>query len=210
MKISHVIRAEEHLPNTPKQQLLWTALGYTPPVWAHVPVVVNEKRQKLRSGGTRWPPRRSAMRVTWPAAMRNYLMLARLGTQRRSGDRSVVGHRGGVPARAGQLLPAFFDEKKLRAFNGEYILGAVHRSTSSTPARRGSPARSAGSASPRGHPPTTTRQCSPLSRRWRRPGVAVLSEIVALVDFLFLTRQRDHDRRGGMEKATRRRWRGML
>ena len=47
MRISHVIRAEEHLPNTPKQQLLWIALGHQPPTWAHVPVVVNEKRQKL-------------------------------------------------------------------------------------------------------------------------------------------------------------------
>src|SRR5256885_16330976 len=47
MGITHVIRAEEHLPNTPKQQLLWAALGFEPPVWAHVPVVVNEKRQKL-------------------------------------------------------------------------------------------------------------------------------------------------------------------
>ncbi|MFS8522906.1 MAG: glutamate--tRNA ligase family protein, partial [Micromonosporaceae bacterium] len=44
MRITHVIRAEEHLPNTPKQQLLWEALGHTPPVWAHLPLVVNEKR----------------------------------------------------------------------------------------------------------------------------------------------------------------------
>ncbi|MFO7400832.1 MAG: glutamate--tRNA ligase family protein, partial [Actinomycetales bacterium] len=47
MRITHVIRAEEHLSNTPKQQLLWEALGARPPVWAHVPVIVNEKRQKL-------------------------------------------------------------------------------------------------------------------------------------------------------------------
>ena len=47
MHISHVVRAEEHLPNTPKQQLLWQALGHQPPVWAHVPVLVNEQRKKL-------------------------------------------------------------------------------------------------------------------------------------------------------------------
>ena len=47
MSISHVVRAEEHLPNTPKQQLLWEALGAMPPVWAHVPVLVNEQRKKL-------------------------------------------------------------------------------------------------------------------------------------------------------------------
>ncbi|MEM1333846.1 MAG: glutamate--tRNA ligase, partial [Actinomycetota bacterium] len=47
MAISHVVRAEEHLPNTPKQQLLWHALGHEPPAWAHVPVLVNEQRKKL-------------------------------------------------------------------------------------------------------------------------------------------------------------------
>ena len=41
------IRSEEHLSNTPKQQLLWEALGREPPVWAHLSVIVNEKRQKL-------------------------------------------------------------------------------------------------------------------------------------------------------------------
>jgi glutamyl-tRNA synthetase len=47
MKVSNVVRAEEHLPNTPKQQMIWDALGQTPPVWAHVPVLVNEQRKKL-------------------------------------------------------------------------------------------------------------------------------------------------------------------
>ena len=47
MGITHVVRAEEHLPNTPKQQMLWEALGREPPTWAHVPVLVNEQRKKL-------------------------------------------------------------------------------------------------------------------------------------------------------------------
>ncbi|NBT26305.1 MAG: glutamate--tRNA ligase, partial [Actinobacteria bacterium] len=47
MNITHVVRAEEHLPNTPKQQMLWDALGKNPPQWAHVPVLVNEQRKKL-------------------------------------------------------------------------------------------------------------------------------------------------------------------
>jgi glutamyl-tRNA synthetase len=67
MKITHVIRGEEHLPNAPKQQLLWEALGATPPVWGHAPILVNEKRQKLskrRDRGWRW--RTSAPRGTWP------------------------------------------------------------------------------------------------------------------------------------------------
>ena len=47
MAITDVVRAEEHLPNTPKQQMLWQALGHAPPRWAHVPVLVNEQRKKL-------------------------------------------------------------------------------------------------------------------------------------------------------------------
>ncbi|MGA1413170.1 MAG: glutamate--tRNA ligase, partial [Ilumatobacteraceae bacterium] len=45
--ITHVVRAEEHLPNAPKQQMIWRALGHEPPSWAHVPVLVNEQRKKL-------------------------------------------------------------------------------------------------------------------------------------------------------------------
>ena len=48
MAISHIIRAEEHLPTTPKAILIWEALGGVElPVFAHVPVLVNERRQKL-------------------------------------------------------------------------------------------------------------------------------------------------------------------
>ena len=43
MGITHVVRAEEHLPNTPKQQMIWRGLGHEPPVWAHVPVLVNDR-----------------------------------------------------------------------------------------------------------------------------------------------------------------------
>ncbi len=121
MKISHVIRAEEHLPNTPKQQLLWEALGHTPPVWAHVPVVVNEKRQKLSKRRDKVALEAYRDEGYLPAAMRNYLML--LGWAP-SGDREIVPWE--VIEEEFRLedvnsSPAYFDEKKLRAFNGEYI-----------------------------------------------------------------------------------------
>jgi nondiscriminating glutamyl-tRNA synthetase len=52
MKITHVIRAEEHLPNTPRQLMLHAALGATPPRYAHVPLILNRDRSKMskRSG----------------------------------------------------------------------------------------------------------------------------------------------------------------
>src|SRR6266508_3204174 len=89
MGITHVIRAEEHLPNTPKQQLLWEALGATPPVWAHVPVVVNEKRQKLSKRRDKVALEAYRDEGYLADAMRNYLML--LGWAP-SGDREIVSY----------------------------------------------------------------------------------------------------------------------
>src|SRR5919112_1696708 len=119
--ITHVIRAEEHLPNAPKQQLLWATLGSRPPVWAHVPVVVNEKRQKLSKRRDKVALESFRDEGYLADAMRNYLML--LGWTP-SGDREIV--PWSVIESEFRLAevnpsPAFFDEKKLRAFNGEYI-----------------------------------------------------------------------------------------
>lgn len=47
MKITHVVRAEEHLNNTPKQFLLMKALGWTPPQYAHVPLILAPDKTKL-------------------------------------------------------------------------------------------------------------------------------------------------------------------
>jgi glutamyl-tRNA synthetase len=47
MDISHVVRGSDHLTNTPKQILLWEALGKNPPVFAHLPLVLAEDRQPL-------------------------------------------------------------------------------------------------------------------------------------------------------------------
>jgi len=47
MKISHVIRGEDHLPNTPKQILLQKALGFPSPQWAHLPLILGPDRSKL-------------------------------------------------------------------------------------------------------------------------------------------------------------------
>ena len=94
MGITHVIRAEEHLPNTPKQQLLWEALGAQPPVWAHVPVVVNEKRQKLSKRRDKVALEAYRDEGYLAEAMRNYLMLLGWAPSRRPGDRAVVGDRG--------------------------------------------------------------------------------------------------------------------
>jgi glutamyl-tRNA synthetase len=54
MRITHVIRGVDHLSNTPKQVLLYRALGATPPVFAHVPLILGPDRTRLskRHGAT--------------------------------------------------------------------------------------------------------------------------------------------------------------
>ena len=54
MAITHVLRGEEHLTNTPKQVLLYQAFGRTPPVFAHLPLMLGKDKKKLskRTGDT--------------------------------------------------------------------------------------------------------------------------------------------------------------
>lgn len=47
MKISHVIRGEEHLSNTPRQVLLYRAFGWEPPQFAHISLILNQDRKKM-------------------------------------------------------------------------------------------------------------------------------------------------------------------
>jgi glutamyl-tRNA synthetase len=120
-RINLVIRAEEHLSNAPKQQLLWQALEQDPPTWAHVPIIVNEKRQKLSKRRDKVALEDFRDEGYLASAMRNYLML--LGWAPR-GDREIVGWdviEGEFRLADVNPSPAFFDVKKLRAFNGEYI-----------------------------------------------------------------------------------------
>ncbi|MCL2872690.1 MAG: glutamate--tRNA ligase [Betaproteobacteria bacterium] len=77
MRITHVIRGDDHVNNTPRQINIFRALGFEPPVFAHVPTVLGEDGQKLSK-------RHGAVSVTeydvagyLPEAMTNFL--ARLG-----------------------------------------------------------------------------------------------------------------------------------
>ena len=87
MKITNVVRAEEHLPNTPKQQMLWDALGHSAPQWAHVPVLVNEQRKKLSKRRDKVAVEQYREEGILADAMRNYLMT--LGWAP-SGDTEIV------------------------------------------------------------------------------------------------------------------------
>lgn len=121
MKITNVIRAEEHLPNAPKQQMLFDALGEKVPEWAHVPVLVNEQRKKLSKRRDKVAVEQYREEGILAAAMVNYLMT--LGWAP-TGDTEIV--PWSTITEQFELedvnhSPAFFDVKKLLAFNGEYI-----------------------------------------------------------------------------------------
>ncbi|WP_240776682.1 glutamate--tRNA ligase [Nonomuraea basaltis] len=119
--ITHVVRGEEHLGNAAKQMLLWPALGAKPPVWAHLPVIVNEQRKKLSKRRDKVALEDYRAEGYLPEAMVNYLMLLGWGPGE---DREIMPWSDMVPLfrlEDVNSAGAFFDEKKLRAFNGEYI-----------------------------------------------------------------------------------------
>jgi glutamyl-tRNA synthetase len=173
------VRAEEHLPNTPKQQMLWEALGATHPIWAHVPVLVNEQRKKLSKRRDKVALEQYREEGILPDAMINYLMT--LGWAP-AGDTEIVPWSSMVEEFRLENVnhsPAFFDIKKLAAFNGDYIRAMSHdafinaaspvlASTDAWPADRFSA--------------DVFAQAAPLVQT----RVVTLSEIPAMVDFLFL------------------------
>lgn len=122
MGITHVVRGEDLLPSTSRALLLRRSLGWDQdPVYAHLPVIVNERRQKLSKRRDDVALEEYRARGYLPEAMRNYLAL--LGWAP-SGDREVVPIDEMV--REFRLedvksSPAFFDVVKLDHVNGEYI-----------------------------------------------------------------------------------------
>lgn len=125
MGITNVVRGEEHLPNTPKQQMLWAALGHEPPSWGHIPVLVNEQRKKLSKRRDKVALEQYRDEGIVAEAMVNYLMTLgwtmpgaeEAGSEIFSFDDMQAAFR----LEDVTLSPAFFDVKKLVAFNKQYI-----------------------------------------------------------------------------------------
>jgi len=179
-RITLVARAEEHLSNTPKQQLLWEALGQEPPAWAHLPIIVNEKRQKLSKRRDRVAVEDFRDEGYLAEAMRNYLML--LGWAPR-GDREIVSWEtieSEFRLEDVNPSPAFFDVKKLRAFNGDYI-----RALAADDFVRACQPWLQSPDTPwpdDNYDPAVFEALAPLAQT----RISVLGEITAMVDFAFL------------------------
>jgi glutamyl-tRNA synthetase len=121
-QITHVIRGEEHLPTTPRYLMLRRALGYgEDPVFAHLPVLVNEKRQKLSKRRDKVALLEFRDQGYTAEAMRSYLAL--LGWSPRDGDEFAPLERLVEEFRLEDVTraPAFFDVQKLQHINAHYL-----------------------------------------------------------------------------------------
>jgi len=121
MEISHVIRGEDHISNTPKQILLQKALGFKTPVYAHLPLILGPDRSKLskRHGATSVIEYKEAGYL--PEALFNFMAL--LGWNA-GDDREVYSKEELIKAfslERVQKAGAIFDTAKLDWMNGEYI-----------------------------------------------------------------------------------------
>ncbi len=120
MKITHVIRGNDHLSNTPKQILCYQALGYPIPAFAHIPMILGADRSRLskRHGATSVLAFREQGFL--PEAMVNYL--ARLGWSH--GDQEIFSREELVQhfdlAHVGSA-GAIFDRTKLEWLSGEWM-----------------------------------------------------------------------------------------
>ena len=121
MRITHVIRGDDHVSNTPKQIALYRALGAPVPVFAHVPMILGADGKKLskRHGATAVGDYQDLGIL--PAAMRNFLAL--LGWSP-GGDREILTEAELIELfslEGIQPKPAVFDTTKLEWMNGQYL-----------------------------------------------------------------------------------------
>lgn len=181
MEITHVLRAEEHLATTPKYLLLWDVLSaHPPPVFAHLPMLVDERRQKLSK---RRHPEAVAIETYrdkgyLAPAMVNYLALLGWGP---GGDREILSLNELISEfrlEDVNQAPAYFDVRKLTHFNGVYLRAlSVERFVDAA-----TPWLERGPWPARRFDPGAFNRLAPLVQE----RVSTLGEVPAMVDFLFL------------------------
>ena len=120
MAITHNIRGEDHLPNSPKQVLMYQAFGYTPPLFAHLPLVLGLDRARLskRHGATSVLSYRDDGYL--PQALNNYLV--RLGWSH--GDQEIFSQAELIESFALDALGSsagVFNPEKLEWVNAQHL-----------------------------------------------------------------------------------------
>ena len=122
MKISHVIRGEDHLPNTPRQILLAEALNFSVPEFGHLPLILNPDRTKLSKRKNPTSIRKDFRDQGYlPEAMINFMALMGWSPQK---DQEIWNLKELIHefnlADIGQS-PSIFDQKKLDFLNGYWL-----------------------------------------------------------------------------------------
>jgi glutamyl-tRNA synthetase, bacterial family len=123
MKISHVLRGEDHISNTPRQLMIYEALNWEAPKFAHMTLIVNESRKKLS--------KRDESIIQFieqyddlgylPEALFNFIALLGWSPE---GEQEIFSHDELVNVFTAERLsksPAVFDTQKLSWMNGEYM-----------------------------------------------------------------------------------------
>ena len=121
MEMSHVIRGDDHLSNTPRQVLIYKALGHNLPAFAHVPQVLGPDKKKLSKRHGAASVEEFADQGILPEALFNYLALLGAGY---AADEEIfspeeLAERFRIERVSGN--PAVFDEQKLLSINQVYI-----------------------------------------------------------------------------------------
>lgn len=123
MEITHVLRGEEHITNTPKQMMVYRAFGWDEPKFGHMTIIVNEQKKKLSKRDKNVIQFISEYRAMGylPEAMFNFIAL--LGWSP-SGNQEILSQeeiiKGFDPNRLSKA-PAMFDKEKLAFVNSKYI-----------------------------------------------------------------------------------------
>ncbi|MBA3438060.1 MAG: glutamate--tRNA ligase [Thermoleophilaceae bacterium] len=121
MGITHVIRGADHLSNTPRQAMVLKALGASPPVYAHLPLLHGTDHKKLskRHGAASVQELREAGYL--PEAVRNYIALLGWGLDASTTFMTTEQLIEGFSLDRVSKSPATFEEQKLRWMNGRYM-----------------------------------------------------------------------------------------
>ncbi|MGI5892313.1 MAG: glutamate--tRNA ligase [Bacillota bacterium] len=121
MQISHVVRGEEHLSNTPRQILILDALGWPYPQYAHISLILGEDRSKMSK-------RHGSVSVTnyqnegyLPQALINFLALLGWTPAKEQEFLTLSQLEGEFSLERVSKSPAVFDINKLRWLNGQYL-----------------------------------------------------------------------------------------
>lgn len=125
MKISCVIRGDDHLSNTPKQITLYKALNFAPPQYAHLPMILGPDHSPLSKRHGAVAVNQYQEKGYLPEAVLNYLALLGWGTPESQQIFSLEELINKFSLSRVSKSPAVFDEKKLTWLNGRYIKQAT-------------------------------------------------------------------------------------